>query len=350
MKIIDVSGFGHSGKTSVTDLLREVERIYSHHSSFEFGLIRLPDGILDLGNAITDNWSPIRSDFAVKRFKKLCFALSSNYSEMLHPEFLEISEKYINSLIKDELLVEWYDTLYSSYPWYKTKIKSVLKRANLLSAFRTLRKKVPTSGLSSKSVVYLIDNNNFLEKTKKYLTEILSHNNIEKGQAVVTNNAFEPFNPGYAMDLFDDAYCVVVDRDPRDIYLSALNSTGLFVPKFEQSNSNFSQKFLENLKKDFLGVQNIDTFIYRQKLYRNNVSISDNKRIIRIHYEDLVLNYEDTVGKLFKRLDIHPNRHNNKFAYFNPEESIRNVRLWKQYKNIPEIAKIEKELNDYLYE
>ena len=35
MKIIDVSGMGNSGRTAVTDLLREIDGIHAHHNLFD---------------------------------------------------------------------------------------------------------------------------------------------------------------------------------------------------------------------------------------------------------------------------------------------------------------------------
>ena len=71
-KFIDVSGLGHSGKTAVMDLLSEIEGFHLNNTVFEFNLLRLPDGIFDLKWAVYDNWSLVRSDFAIKRFKQLC--------------------------------------------------------------------------------------------------------------------------------------------------------------------------------------------------------------------------------------------------------------------------------------
>ena len=54
---IDISGIGNSGKTALSDMLREVDGIHVHEGFFEFNLIRFPDGIFDLKWAICDNLS-----------------------------------------------------------------------------------------------------------------------------------------------------------------------------------------------------------------------------------------------------------------------------------------------------
>ena len=68
MKLIDISGFGHSGKTTVTNLFSEVDATHVHDPNFEFGLLRLPDGLIDLKRNVLDNWTPIKSDIQIKRF------------------------------------------------------------------------------------------------------------------------------------------------------------------------------------------------------------------------------------------------------------------------------------------
>ena len=128
MKVIDVSGIGHSGKTAVTDILREVRGFHVHDNSFEFDLLRLPDGILDLEKALCDNWSPIRSDFAIKRFKQLALALEDGYSETLNSNFKILTQKYVESLIIDQLHINgWYDELYKDNT-NKKKLKIILKK------------------------------------------------------------------------------------------------------------------------------------------------------------------------------------------------------------------------------
>ena len=104
-KLVDVSGLGHSGKTAVTDLLSEVDGVHTHHHSFEFDLLRLPDGIIDLQQSLCGHWSPSRSDFAIKRFRRLCEALNVNYSGMLTSRFMEYTDEYLESQVPSMLIL-----------------------------------------------------------------------------------------------------------------------------------------------------------------------------------------------------------------------------------------------------
>ena len=348
MKLIDVSGFGHSGKTTVTNLLSELNSIHVHDSNFEFGLLRYPDGLIDLQRNILDNWTPIKSDIQIKRFLKLVKKLDSNYSEMLNNNFYNLSLELVNNLVKYKTEIHWYDNLYNNKydNSLKLSIKKIFQVLGILSSFRKLKKQTSSNINNQKDIVNLVTNINFNVLVKNYLKSLLSfENNI-----IVTNNAFEPFNPNVAISFFDDAYSIIVDRDPRDIYLSSIDSSNLFVPDFEKNNKSVSLKFIEDQKRDFLGSNNIDMFIWRQKQLRESIKKDINsKRILRINYEDLILNYDNTVNTILIFLKINPNLHLNKFKFFDPKISKSNVNLWKKHKNNRDVLLIEKKLSKYLY-
>ena len=351
MKIIDVSGYGHSGKTAVSDLLREVKGVEAHDYSFEFGLIRFADGIIDLHSNLVGNWSPLRSDRAIKRFRQLCQKLASGYSNHLNPSFLEISDKYIESLIDGRLFINgWFDPLYDQK---KLDInREILKKFGLLNIAKKIANFARMKRIQedNKTEVFLSSGFEFDLKTKKYLEKILLTDNTKQSEFILTNNMFEPFTPTRSLDYFEDAYCVVVERDPRDIYSSVINYDRAFIPGFEENNKTYSKNYLKGLKEDMLGVLDVQSFITRQKVYyRNTNSDKHDRRVVRIKYEDLVLSYESTVKYLFERLKIHPNSHIKKHEYFDPKQSSKNVGLWREFADAELIKKIEKELSAQLY-
>ena len=353
MKLIDASGLGHSGKTAVTDLLREVEGVHAHHNSFEFNLLRLPDGIIVLQEALCGNWSPSRSDFAIKRFRRLCEALNGDYSEMLTNRFMEYSDEYLESLVLGSLYIDgWYDSLYENNS-QKERIKAILKKFGVFNLSKSLYRFIKPNIHSGnqKTEVFLSDGHSFIEKTKAYLEKILFSVENKSVNTVVTNNAFEPFNPQESKRFFDDAYSIIVDRDPRDIYTSIVKSEDTFIPKFETDEGLFSKDYIQQMKEDFLGTENIHSFITRQRIYREKMLFEkDHARIVYVWYEDLVLNYEDTVQELLSKLDVDPEFHTMKKQYFDPAQSAKNVGIWKRMEDNEDIKLIEKELKDYLYQ
>ena len=93
------------------------------------------------------------------------------------------------------------------------------------------------------------------------------------------NNAFEPFLPQVSLNYFQDAYSVIVERDPRDIYASIVKVEDTFVPQFETDDGLFTEEYLQQLKEDFLGTADIKTFIKRQKVYRKKMLFEKQRRI-----------------------------------------------------------------------
>ena len=98
-------------------------------------------------------------------------------------------------------------------------------------------------------------------------------------------------------------------------------------------------------------MNDVDSFILRQKVYNREVdSESDTDRVIRINYEDLVLNYDSTVSNLFNRLEIDDTLHLMKKKFFDPEKSSQNVGIWRELSDSDEIKRIERDLPDALYD
>ena len=69
LRYLDLSGYAFTGKHAVIDLVREFAGYTVAHFQFEFNLLRIQGGIRDLETALSDDWSPIRSDAAVRRFR-----------------------------------------------------------------------------------------------------------------------------------------------------------------------------------------------------------------------------------------------------------------------------------------
>ena len=353
MKLIDVSGFGNSGKTAATDLFREVKDVHAHHNSFEFDLLRLPDGILDLYSALCDNWSPSRGDFALKRFKRLCKSLEVHYSQVLTPRFTEYSNEYIESLILNKLHIDaWYDPLYNDSNSCKDKIKAILKSVHLFELLKGIYKSIKLNRhvANSTNEVFLSDGKNFIQKTSIYLANVLFSDISSDVNTIITNNAFEPFQPSINFKFFDNVFSVIVDRDPRDIYASVSAFENSHIPEFELETYDNNKKEIRKHLIDFLGLTDINTFIARQRVYREKMR-NDNigKNIICIHYEDMVLDYANTVQQIFDAVGINSSRHVNKRKHFDPAKSVKNVGIWKAIKDKEEIKLIEKELKEYLY-
>lgn len=342
-KIIDVSGFGHSGKSAVSECLSDYENFFSFPPSVEFELFRVSGGILDLYYSIYKNWNLIRSRDKINEYKKLVKRIGTvqdynkintlwqssghGYNRMFNNRFLEISENYINKLVVFEQETFWpYEKLYcSEFDLLKEKIKA------------KIFKKI------SKEKIYFTNRNVFLNETSNYVHELFNEVEDKNSNNIVLNNAFEPFDPETCLKLVENSYSIIVDRDPRDIYASLISSDIGYIPKFEDN------KFVLKQKKMMVGAENIDEFIMRYKTLKENVKCTINPKIIVLKYEDFVLKHNSEIVKIFNFLGIE-NPVLKMHTKFIPNDSKINIGLWKYYSETPEIKKIHKHLAEYCYQ
>ena len=337
-KIIDVSGIGHSGKTIVNQILQHNEDIHVHKPLFEFNLLRVYGGLINLKSNLVDNFSPNRSDMAIAQFRHLINTISPsakmsdlkslfnsngwNYNDMLGCDFERISNEYIDSLIDLETKSIW------PYPEiYKSKFHRFFKRVG---------KRLFNYEYKNKLVFSM--SNDFEKKTRSYLEKILFNN--EKN-ILCTNNMFEPYNAGKYFDFFNDPFLILVWRDPRDIYVSTKIGNS-YIPDFEPS------EYINSHHKSFTLSDDINHFILREKILLSKCDFKDSKRIFNIKFEDIIYNFEESIQKLSQFLNIEFGDVNYLKKAINVEKSKSNIGLWKKYNNQQEIDLIKKELSDYM--
>lgn len=312
MKIIDLSGYMFSGKTAVSDILREFVGVHVPNYRVEFDLLRMPGGLIDLKNAVMD-WSPVRTYAAVCRFDQLVnkLALTPRFPEKLYKTGFGYTQHYPNIVrLKDEFLssimaVQW-DT-----PWPYADIDD-----GPIDTF--VRKIYNKLTITKPRKYFLVEKENFIPAAQKFIQQLL-RDSIGNGQpgVLVTHNALEPFLPGKNLDLLGDkAICIVVDRDPRDIYATAITSQVGF-------NDNLQ------LYRRIAGAHDIEVFIKRYLTYRRNIDLDDS-RVLRLNFRDLVLDYEKSLQIICDFTGLEAAQQVHKKLYFNPEESRSNLDLWKR--------------------
>jgi len=304
--------------------MREMKGYHVEHFQFEFPLLRIQGGLLDLRTALVDDWSPIRSDAAIRRFRRLVkrmavknkytdprtwfTAMGMNYDEHYAGRFVELSERYVDRLVEFSWTAAWPFAMaeWSGWEMFWRKLKGKMGFEN-----------------SRAIQMFLSWPRDFDEITRDYLAELLSSNVGEGVRTIVLHNAFEPFNPSRSLHFFDSAKCLIVDRDPRDNYVAGLWYRPTRLP--------------------------VDQFIRRYRIYRQVAEHFDNHSpdILRVQYEELVLNYDTTVGNILQFLGEDPSAHAEPRKYFDPEVSRKNVGVWKNYGNQAEIEAIRRELKEY---
>ena len=169
----------------------------------------------------------------------------------------------------------------------------------------------------------------FLERTKSYIREVMEGFYCDIDKTVVLNQPFDVNDPRRSMKFFDDPKAIIVDRDPRDVYLlikCGLHSTISWMPS-----------------------DSADDFIKYYRLNRVMNNYSEDTDILRIRYEDLIYEYDRMCKVIISFLGLEKSEW-AKGTYFDPHVSINNTQLYLRFPEyLEDIKAIEKELPEYLY-
>ena len=343
-RFLDVSGVGNSGKSAVVDILRECESVHAPEYWFEFDLIRVPGGLLDLRYHLLTDWSPVRSHAAVQAFRDvvakvgsdpswwdllgLMRATSQRYDRRFNRRFTTLAETFIRSLLIGSYRAEWpYDDFRES-----DQVRLARKVLRRLGLRRYLAREVS-----------LTDGPDFDVHAAEFLQGLFSEIVPSEAKWVVLNNSFEPFNPQPALDMISGSRHVVVTRDPRDIYVSGLSTHG--VGAEDKGLLAFDN---DGMNKSFLATDDLKLFVQRSRLYHKHLCTQADSRVLRLRFEDLVSDYDTNVARLLDFLDLPAASHLRRRTCFDPIRSGGNVGLWCRYSRQEEIRYIEQQLPELL--
>lgn len=331
-KLIIPTGYMGSGSSAITDLLREYEGYKAVNGSFEYVFLHCPNGVFDLEDKLLVGNNAIRSDEALHSFYKMMKDLydkklwwPADYRHKLSSDFIRCVDKYVESLVDYKSDYYWYmQERYGISGTIKMAIRMIVRKITFNKV--TLKKPL----LYSPMLISLKSNDEFYDRTKVFILDVLKLMGIEES-SIIVDQLLLPFNL-WRMDNYfnDNAKCFVVERDPRDVYI---------------------------LNKYYWGVQsgavpypsNVEEFCKYYKRLRNVERIKLNKNIYRLNFEDLIYRYDETVPEIEKFLGLDDDKHINKKRYFDPNISINNTQLFLRDEYRDEGEYIAENLSEYTY-
>ena len=324
-KIIIPMSYMGSGSSAVTDLLREYEGINTKNSDFEYVFLYAPDGLFDLEYKLLYNNNAIRSDEAIKSFRKLMKELYmyggwgiANYKEKISQNFIKIVDSYLNSIITSKYHGIWY------YHQKPTKVDWIIRVIKRVIFKKTAKLKQVQLEMS------LVSSDDFYEKSRKFIVDVIKQIS-DTEENIVLDQLILPHN----LNLIDNYKIegllpIIVSRDPRDVFV--LN-------KYFWKPRNQEVPYPTDVKE----------FCNYYKMMRENEK-KTNTSVLRLKFEDLVLNYEKTKQDIENFIGIESIHHKAKFKYFNPAISVNNLQVYnRDVKYKAEVEIIELELSEYLY-
>lgn len=333
-KIITCAGYHGTGSSLITDLLKEFQGIKSF-GEYEFRFLQDPNGVGDLEERILNNNSRLNSDRAIYDFKRfikkllkrnyLKFYRRNIYDKVFNKKFENISNEYISSLIDLHWKGNWHDFDFRDRNFF-SKVSYFIKR-NLHKIFVKFFKKYYLQNFFDMYYSYPTEKK-FSNMTKQYLENLWEATETTE-KTLVFDQLVPVCNISKYVKYFNNIKVIVVDRDPRDIYV-------------------LSKYFWED---EVLPTEDIDVFIKHFKLLRKSQQFEkeDRNTVLRIKFEDAIYKYEETLFEIKKFLNL-KEEHIKKFKYFDPKKSINNTQIFKNnFVNQKDIKKIEKELSEYCY-
>ncbi len=310
IRYVAVSGYGWSGSGAVVDLLKELEGFGD--IGREFWLVKHPDGVLTLDHALTEDWSLLASDNAIRNFlwlvRKLArpFPWGLSYKRRIHRDICSLADEYVDNLTS----LTFTGSTYAHHTRSRCTAMSVVGEH--------IKKQCGWPGVGRKMWLAQPGREAFRHATQAFMNSIFvpvaERNQLD---AVILDQAIPPGAIVRAAEYFNDIKFIIVDRDPRDIYVELYNGNHLIGPALRQC-ADSAERYIEWHKR----LRVFDD-------YESPSAITKN-RVHYVRFEDLVHSEAATRARLFAFLggDV---KHAHARRYFDPSYSCRNIGLWKRY-------------------
>lgn len=335
IQLITSTGFGDSGSSAVTDILREYDCIETKCSEWECTFLHEGDGLADLEDSIREGHR-LKVDLAAARFLELAKKLSeqADYKALFKRMFYKISKEFIDSLFEMKWNGGWHrrDPEKNSYSFVeKRRIACAEGFYNAKSSKFTLYENYgwhPTYRYYNE-MRYETDIEHFLKCAKTYTSRLVEAMNCQKNLLCI-DQLLPPTSIEKYLRYFEIAPKVfVVDKDPRDLYITnQIFNASRYIPSAD-----------------------IDVFIKWYRATRSKSRENWNlQNVCSLKLDELCSDYDNQIAKIEAFLGLPKGAHTKKLSYFEPEKSRTNTQIYRRYTNYSaEISKIEKELEEFLY-
>ena len=333
---VDVSGFFTSGSSAMVDLLKEFDHFYECGAEIRF--IKDPYGICQMEDVLINNWEFINSSAAISDFLEICRKGARNgkglfapagfgLSKSISPDFMKITEQYVSEITEYTYKMDSYH-----YKFKKPYLKYLIDRYRWAIEYLS-KGKLKTSNTNIATCYFSHPTQEqFNAATKRYFSRLFDSHGASDGPSyIILDQAISPNNTQVIHRYFDKAKMIIIDRDPRDMYVDDI-------------------RWGENLDRNYQTKEAASKYVKRAKALRENIVLD--KDILYVRFEDLVINYEETVSSVMSFLGIPKEFHVLKKSIFKPEVSIKNIGIWRKYYHDckPAIDMIAESLPDLLYD
>lgn len=330
-KVVSCASYGGTGSSVISDYLLEFPIIHNT-GDYEFRFLQDYGGVTTLEDCLVYNYHRLNSDIAIRNFIKYIDyqsgdIFSKRYEKYFKNNFKNASYCFINKLIDAKWPGYWeqYQVLSPSvirflkYKLYPRIIKLLSGNKHYLARY------IPKSTMyfSNPSAEY------FNQCVQEYLNDLFNIIDSENQyKYLYFDQIIPPTNIERYFKYFDDLKIIVVDRDPRD----------LFITNYFEWHEGWIPKDIDKFIAVYGGIR------IKEK------SEKLNENILKVKFEDTIYKYNEFTQSINEFLGLSKSEHVFPLRNFNPDKSIKNTRLWTKYKISHAIlSKIEKELEEFCY-
>lgn len=336
MRII-AAGYSGTGSSAIVHLLSEYEGVTPCiNGSYEHVLFYIPDGLFDLEDRLLNNNSIHMSDGAINRFyiamKRLNdydFGWFGGYKKRYGNQFMEAVNKFVERITQFKMPGYWSDdfSYYRSIQGIAIDIGKTVLGKNVNQFGYKLNKK--GDGIVRYS---FISAEEFYCSAQEFVNDYIAMISNNAEEDIVLDQILLPHNLFRMKNYFTDSKSIVFDRDPRDLYV---------LSKYVWPKIAGSAQLFPITPEEFVD-------FYRG--LKSAEKVENDPNVMRLHFEDLIYRYDETVMSIEHFLDIDRKRHISSKTRFVPEKSIMNTqnflidKAWES-----EVKYIEENLHSMIY-
>lgn len=339
MNAIAVTGYFATGSGAVYNLLQEYRSVDDGGmSDFEHIFLYDVNGVFETIDRILYANSLYNSNAAINAFRREMqrlndtdFGWFGGYRYRCGDRFMEIIEDFIDEITEYRFDRDWYNTFlcrkHTPERLLKDSVKVLLGRLKPDRNFGTTIMMDP----NNRGEYSFASPQKLQAASRKLITryiETLYPMHTEK--TVILNHLIQP---QYAHRLHgytpDGLKLIIVDRDIRDLYVYN-----------KYTNVWGGNTFPTEL----------EDFIRFTKAYRATEQKVASDRILRVQFEDLIYDYDNTVSRIETFVGLHPEDHTTQGTKLVPQRSIKNTQVFtiREEWNA-ELKRLEEEFPDMIY-
>lgn len=327
--LIGVCGYGSTGSSTVSDYLKEFGDICVL-DKLEFMLAFQPDGLVDLEFHVMHPHARITdSIFAMDRFRTMMkrnkyLSITTGISRR---ELRKMADVFLDGITQ----VSWLGRPWTASGFWTKNLGDRLLYLRI-RPFLEKRFRFSWKGWPLARLPLSIAPGNFYGAARLFVEELLGKMGADFEKNIVMDQPFDAVNPVPCFPFFPDPVAIIVDRDPRDIYVFA------------------KTKLREMRDNRFLPIDDPRDFVKYYRLLRyNRPALLQDRRILHLRFEDMVYDYDTATRKLREFLHLGDNPRPK--SIFDPALSIANTQVFKRFPQFAsEVAVIERELPEFLFD